>query len=248
MLSEGTERRYIRQTTLEDFGEAAQQKLSESSILVIGAGGLGSASLSYLAAAGIGRIGIIDHDHVELSNLHRQIIHEEGDINRPKALSAADRLSELNPHIAVDVHAMRLTQANARSIIARYDLIADGCDNYETRLIANAACWSEGKTLVCASAIGYRGQLLSIVPAENSPCYQCLVPEAPNEPDRCSEVGVLGPLCGIIGSMQATEVIKQLTEIGESLTGKWLRYDARMHDMRISTINKNSECPICSAA
>lgn len=230
---------------LEGFGEQAQAKLQESSVLVIGAGGLGSVTISYLAAAGIGRIGIIDFDHVELSNLHRQIIHEEGDIGRLKIESAADRISELNPHVAVDVYAQRLNAQNARSIIARYDVIADGCDRFDTRLIANAASYSERKILVSASAIGYRGQLLSVNPHDHSACYQCLVPEAPEEPDRCSEVGVLGPVCGIIGSMQAVEIIKQLTGIGDNLTGKWLRYDALNHQHSISAITQEQACPIC---
>lgn len=239
------QRRYARQLMLEGFGETAQNTLGASSVLVIGAGGLGSVTLSYLAAAGIGRIGIIDHDHVELSNLHRQIIHEEADINRLKVESAADRISELNPHIAVDIYAQRITAQNARAIISRYDLVADGCDRFETRLAVNAACWAEGKTLVSASAIGYRGQLLSVNPQANSPCYQCLMPEAPSEPDRCSEVGILGPVCGIIGSLQATEVIKQLTGIGENLTGRWLRYDALNHAQSISHIRKNASCAVC---
>ncbi len=246
MLSDDLGRRYIRQTILQGFGEAAQAKLAGASVLVIGAGGLGSVTLSYLAAAGVGRIGVIDHDHVELSNLHRQILLEEGDINRLKVESAADRISELNPHIAVDIYAQRLTEQNARSIISRYDLIADGCDRFETRLTVNAACWAESKTLVSASAIGYRGQLLSVVPAKASACYQCLMPEAPEEPDRCSEVGVLGPVCGVIGSLQTTEIIKQLTGIGEALTGRWLRYDARTHALIVRDIPKDPKCVICS--
>jgi molybdopterin/thiamine biosynthesis adenylyltransferase len=245
MLDEDQQRRYARQRMLDGFGETAQSTLGSSSVLVIGAGGLGSATLSYLAAAGVGRIGIIDHDHVELSHLHRQIIHEDADINRLKVESAADRISELNPHIAVDVYAQRITEQNARAIISRYDLLADGCDRFDTRLAVNAACWAERKTLVSASALGYRGQLLSVSPAEKSACYQCLVPEAPSEPDRCSEVGVLGPLCGIIGSMQATEIIKQLTGIGENLTGRWLRYDALNHTQAISHIRKNPSCAVC---
>ncbi len=245
MLNDDAARRYARQIMLNEFGDTAQKALSASSVLVIGAGGLGSATLSYLAAAGVGRIGIIDHDHVELSNLHRQIIHEDADINRLKVESAADRISELNPHVAVDVYAQRITEQNARAIIARYDVVADGCDRFETRLVVNNACWAEQKTLISASAIGYRGQLLSVNPRENSACYQCLMPEAPSEPDRCSEVGVLGPVCGIIGSMQATEIVKQITGLGDNLTGRWLRYDALGPDQTISRIRKNPSCAVC---
>lgn len=239
------QRRYARQMMLEGFGHAAQDRLAGASLLVIGAGGIGSASLSYLAAAGVGRIGIIDHDHVELSNLHRQIIHEEGDINRLKIESAADRVSEINSHIAVDVYAQRIVAQNARAIISRYDVVADGCDNFQTRLVVNEACWQEQKTLVSASATHYRGQLMSVSPAQNSPCYACLVPEPPSEPDRCSEVGVLGPVCGVMGSLQATEVIKQITGIGENLTGKWLRYDALANTQKVSIIAKNPHCAVC---
>lgn len=241
-----TERRYIRQTILEGFGEAAQNRLAKSSVLMVGAGGLGSACLPYLAAAGIGRIGIIDHDHVELSNLHRQIIYEEADINRLKVQSAADRLSELRSDLDVDVYAQRLTPSNARAIIARYDLIADGCDRFETRLAVNEACWQERKILVSASAIGWQGQLLSVDPKSQSACYQCLVPEPPSEPNRCSETGVLGALCGIIGAMQATEIIKQIAGIAPNLTGQWLRFDARSGQSKIATIGKNPQCPVCS--
>ena len=245
-MSNDQQRRYIRQTTLAGFGEAAQAKLATASVLMVGAGGLGAACLPYLAAAGIGRIGIIDHDHVELSNLHRQVIYEEADINRLKVQSAADRLSELRHDLDVDVYAQRLTPQNAAAIIARYDLVADGCDRFETRLAVNAACWQQQKTLVSASTIGWQGQLLSVQPAQNSPCYQCLVPEAPSDPDRCSETGVLGALCGITGAMQASEIIKQIAGITPNLTGQWLRYDARSAQSKTATISKNPQCPVCS--
>lgn len=247
MIEADEARRFARQLMLEGFGERAQRALAASSVLVVGAGGIGSPVLSYLAAAGIGRLGVIDPDHVELSNLHRQIIHEEGDIGRLKVESAADRISELNPHIAVDVYAQRLRGENAAAIVSRYDLVSDGCDRFETRLMVNAACYAAGKTLVSASAIGYRGQLMSVVPTQHSACYQCLVPSAPREPDRCSEVGVLGPVCGVMGSLAAVEIIKQLTGIGTPLTGRWLRYDMLEMTQEIATIGKDPTCPICRA-
>lgn len=245
-LTDNDRRRYARQLMLEGFGEAAQSRLAGASVLVIGAGGLGSVTLSYLAAAGIGRLGIIDFDHVELSNLHRQIIHEQADVGRLKIESAADRVSELNQDVAVEVYAQRLSERNAAGLVSRYDLVADGCDRFDARLAANAACYAAGVTLVSAAALGWRGHLLSVVPSERSPCYRCLVPEAPDEPDRCSEVGILGPLCGIIGSMQAMEILRQLTGTGEPLTGRWLRYDARTHRQSIATIERDPHCPVCS--
>jgi Dinucleotide-utilizing enzymes involved in molybdopterin and thiamine biosynthesis family 2 len=171
-------RRFARHLILDGFGETTQKKLAAARVLVIGAGGLGSALLSYLAAGGIGKLGIIDHDHVELSNLHRQIVHEYGDIGRLKIESAADRISELSPDCEVEVFAQRLSAQNARAIVSRYDLVADGCDDFATRLVVNAACWAEAIPLVSASAIGYRGQLLSVVPKQKSACYQCLVQSA----------------------------------------------------------------------
>lgn len=235
-------RRYARHILLPEIGEAGQQKLADSAVLVIGAGGLGSAVIAYLAAAGIGRIGIIDHDHVELSNLQRQIIHEDGDIGRLKVESAADRISELNPHCAVDIYPRRLVAENAASIIARYTIVADGCDNFTTRLIVNAACMQSGIPLVSAAVKAFEGQLMTFPADGTSPCYQCFVPESPPEAS-CKETGVIGPLCGVMGSMQALEVIKALLGL-PTLSGKLLRYDALTHRQRISTLPRNAECPL----
>lgn len=239
------DRRFARHLALEGFGEAAQATLQKSSVLVVGAGGLGAPLLSYLAAGGIGRIGIIDHDHVELSNLPRQIIYEEGDIGRLKVQAAADRLSELAPYLEVDCYPQRLQEANASAIINRYDLVADGCDHFVTRHLVNRQCWQHGIPLVSASVLGFEGQMLTVIPRADTPCYQCLVPAIPEGPDRCSDTGVLGPVCGVMGSMQAVEVMQVLTQTHDSLAGKWLRYDARSHRLAVSKLSKDPACPIC---
>lgn len=242
------QRRYARQIMLGDVGEAGQQKLLDARVLVVGAGGLGSALVSYLAAAGVGHIGIIDPDRVELSNLARQIIHETGDIGRLKVESASDRVAELNPEIKVIPYPFALTNANANDIISAYDIIADGCDNFTTRFIVNAACIKLKKSLISAAIAGWAGNVLSIIPelSVSAGCYQCFVnPDAP-EANTCRESGVIGPLAGIIGSMQALEVIN--TILGRpALAHRIAFYDAHTIRSRNTARTRDMHCPICGA-
>ncbi len=236
------QRRYARQIMLSEIGESGQQKLLDAKVLIIGAGGLGSALISYLAAAGVGHLGIVDDDRVELSNLARQIIHESGDIGRLKVESAEDRITELNGEVEVTTYPFKLTAENAKEIIAQYDVIADGCDNFATRFAVNQACIELGKPLVSASIAGFNGQVMTIT---GTPCYQCLVsPEAP-EANTCRETGVIGPLAGIIGSMQALEVIRVI--FGKpAYASKLAIYDGLGGTSRITQLVRDSACPVCT--
>ena len=235
------QRRYARQIMLEDVGIAGQQKLLKARVLVIGAGGLGSALITYLAAAGVGTIGIADDDRVELSNLARQIVHETGDVGRLKVQSANDRVAELNPEVNVESHALAVTAANAEDLVAQYDVVADGCDNFETRFAVNAACVRLGKPLVSAAIAGWDGQVMTVM---GPPCYQCLVhPDAP-QANTCRESGVIGPLAGIIGSMQALEVIRTL--LGKpALAGKLAVYDGLSAQQRVVNLSADPACATC---
>lgn len=245
-LSDDDLRRYARQIMLPEMGPAGQLKLQSSSVLVIGAGGLGSAVIPYLTAAGVGKIGVIDHDHVELSNLQRQILFEHADQGRLKVESAADRISEMNPHTEVVVYPRRVTAENATYLLRGYDAVADGSDNFVTRLAVNAACVQLKIPLVSAAVKGFEGQLSSFDPHHDGACYQCLVPQIPPTPNNCTQVGVMGALCGIMGSMQALEIIKHLLQLPNLLQGKLLRFDGMNYRQRISTITQNPECPVCS--
>ena len=237
------QRRYARQIMLSEIGEAGQQKLLDAGVLIIGAGGLGSALISYLAAAGVGHLGIIDGDRVELSNLARQIIHETGDVGRLKVESARDRIAELNPDVKVTLYPYALTAENALSLIHDYDVIADGCDNFATRFIVNKICVEQKKPLVSASIAGFDGQVMTIV---NTPCYQCFVsPDAP-EANTCRESGVIGPLAGAIGSLQALEVIRTLLGT-PAYVGKLALYNGRDGTQRVTQLVRDSACPICTA-
>lgn len=229
------QRRYARQIMLEAFGEAGQQKLLDAKVLVIGAGGLGSPLISYLAAAGVGTIGVADHDRVELSNLARQILHESGDIGRLKVESASDRVAELNPDVTLQTHAIEVTAENAEALVARYDIVADGCDNFATRFAVNDACVKLGKPLVSAAIAGWQGQVMTVLPG--GPTYRDLVhPDAP-EANTCRESGVVGPLAGVIGSMQALEVLRAI--LGKpALAGKVAIYDGMTALQRIAALSK----------
>jgi molybdopterin/thiamine biosynthesis adenylyltransferase len=238
------QRRYARQTMLNEVGDAGQEKLLAARVLVIGAGGLGSALLTYLAAAGVGHLGIIDPDRVELSNLSRQIIHEDGDVGRLKVASAEDRIAELNADVQVTTYPFALTPENAREIIAKYDVVADGCDNFGTRFAVNEACVDLEKPLVSAAIAGWHGQVMSVLPGHA--CYQCVVsPDAP-EANTCRESGVMGPLAGIIGSMQALEVLRVI--LGQpALAGKLAVFDGLTNHQRVATVMPDPQCPICGS-
>jgi len=244
-------RRYSRNIILPEISEEGQEKLLKSKVLVIGAGGLGSPVLLYLAASGVGKIGIIDNDKVDLSNLQRQIIHETTDVNRPKVESAADAVHDLNPDIEVEIYSQRLDEENAAEIISQYDVIADGCDNFETRFLVNDICYQEKKTLVSAAIHRFEGQLSTFKAylGDGNPCYRCIYPEIPppgTMPD-CSQAGILGSVAGIMGSWQATEVIKEILGVGESLSGSLIVFDALKSTSRKIRVNPDPECKICGS-
>ncbi len=242
--------RYARNISLPEIGMEGQERLLRSKVLIVGAGGLGSPLLLYLAAAGVGTIGIIDDDVVALSNLQRQIIHETGDLNRPKVESAADALYDLNPQINIITHKIRLDSGNIDKLLEDYDIVADGCDNFPTRFLLNAGCMRHKKPLVSAAVMGFGGQLYSFKPflPGNNPCYQCLYPKQP--PDdampSCSESGILGAVAGIMGSWQAAEVIKELLNIGDSLSGYVIIFDVLTATMRKVKLKRDPECPACN--
>lgn len=241
--------RYARNISLPELGEAGQEKLLKAKVLVVGAGGLGSPLLLYLASAGVGKIGIIDDDKVALSNLQRQIIHESEDVGRAKVLSAKDAINDLNPEVKISLYDERLTPYNIDPIIENYDIVADCCDNFETRFLVNAACFKHKKTLVSAAIIGFSGQLYSFKPylGGNNPCYQCIVPDLPpaDATPKCSESGVLGALGGVMGSMQALEVIKEICDIGQSLSGYMIVFDGLSNSIRKVKVKPDRSCKQC---
>lgn len=218
---------YQRHVTLPEIGVKGQEKLKDGSVLVIGCGGLGCPALQYLAAAGVGRIGIVDFDVVEASNLQRQILFGYEDLGRPKAEVAAEKLQKANPHVTINPHLERFSVENADALLKDYDLVLDGSDNFPTRYLVNDACVMAGKPLAFGSIFKFEGQV-SVFNFEGGPTYRCLFPECPNPKDvpNCAEIGVFGVLPGIVGSMQAIEVIKILTGAGETLSGKLLVFDA----------------------
>ncbi|MDF1748043.1 MAG: molybdopterin-synthase adenylyltransferase MoeB [Alphaproteobacteria bacterium] len=239
--------RYARHVILEEVGEEGQIKLLESKVLMVGAGGLGAPALMYLAAAGVGTIGIVDHDVVDLSNLQRQIIHSVDDIGRPKTRSAAERLELINPDITVIEHRTRLTASNAVDLFDDYDLIVDGSDNFTARYLCNDTCFSLKKPLVSAALVRFEGQLSTFKPYEGGPCYRCLFPEPP-DPElvpRCDTVGIFGAIAGVMGSLQATEVLKELLGLGTSMAGQLLLFDALDQTFCKIKVPKNPDCPTC---
>jgi molybdopterin/thiamine biosynthesis adenylyltransferase/rhodanese-related sulfurtransferase len=240
--------RYARHLTLPEFGEAGQEKLLRAAVLLIGAGGLGSPLALYLAAAGVGRIGIMDFDVVDLSNLQRQIMHRSQDVGTPKARSAKRAINDLNPGVQVETYEEGITAANALDIIRKYDVVIDGTDNFPTRYLVNDACVMLGKVNIYGSIYRFEGQATVFDP-RNGPCYRCLYPEppSPGEVPSCAEGGVLGVLPGMIAMIQATEAIKAITGIGKPLTGRFLRYDALNMSWRELKLRKDPACPVCSA-
>lgn len=241
--------RYSRHILLDEIGLAGQQKIAAARVLVIGAGGLGSPAALYLAAAGVGTIGIADFDRVEAHNLQRQLLHDDASIGELKVVSAARRLRDTNPFINVIEHSEGVTVANALELFSAYDVIIDGTDTFPTRYLNNDAAVLARRPLVHGSIYKFEGQLTVFDPADGAPCYRCLFPEPPaaGTVPNCGEAGVIGALCGVIGSLQALEAIKLITGIGESLRGRLLTYDALRQNFQTLKIPRNSACPACGA-
>jgi adenylyltransferase/sulfurtransferase len=239
-------RRYSRHLIIPDVAMDGQKRLKNAKVLCVGAGGLGSPALMYLAAAGAGTLGIIDFDVVDESNLQRQVIHGQSDVGRSKAESARDSVREINPLVQVNLHQERLDSSNAMRIFADYDLIVDGTDNFATRYLVNDACVLLGKPYVWGSIYRFDGQA-SVFWAEHGPCYRCLYPEPPppGMVPSCAEGGVLGVLCASVGSIQVTEAIKVLTGVGDPLVGRLMIYDALEMSYRSVKVRKDPECPLC---
>lgn len=227
--------RYARHIVLRDVGGPGQQRLKKARVLAIGAGGLGAPLLQYLAAAGVGALGVVDDDAVSLSNLQRQVIHGSNDVGRPKVDSARDAVARLNPHVRVETHALRLDADNARALVSAYDIVADGSDNFSTRYIVSDACFFEKKPLVTAAVGGFDASLTTLRPFESdaegrpNPTYRCLFPEPPppGAVPSCEEAGVLGALTGIVGAMMALEVVREIVGFGDGLVGRLVLLDAR---------------------
>lgn len=238
--------RYSRHLIMPEVGMSGQKKLKAASVLLVGAGGLGSPLAMYLAAAGVGRIGLVDYDVVDYSNLQRQVIHGTKDVGRLKLESAKETMLDINPHVQVDTYEVPLTSANALEILAPYDVVVDGTDNFPTRYLTNDACVLLGKPNVYGSIFRFEGQL-SVFYAKEGPCYRCLFPEPPppGAVPSCAEGGVLGVLPGTVGAMQATEAIKLILGIGESMIGRLLLYDALNMEVTEVMLRKNPNCPIC---
>ncbi|HEV2290537.1 MAG TPA: molybdopterin-synthase adenylyltransferase MoeB, partial [Gemmatimonadales bacterium] len=238
--------RYSRHLVLPEIGLAGQRKLAEARVLLVGAGGLGSPAALYLAAAGVGTIGLVEFDTVDLSNLQRQVLHGTAAVGRAKLESAAARLADLNPHVTLEPIDARLTSANAREIVRRYDLVLDGSDNFPTRYLVNDACVLEGKPLVYGSIFRWEGQV-SVFHPPAGPCYRCLFadPPPPGLVPNCAEGGVVGVLPGIVGCLQALEAIKLIVGAGTPLTGRLLRFDALTLDFRELALSRDPACPVC---
>jgi molybdopterin/thiamine biosynthesis adenylyltransferase/rhodanese-related sulfurtransferase len=248
-LSSDELQRYARHISIDSIGVEGQQKLKAARILVVGAGGLGSPTLMYLAAAGIGVIGIVDDDVVERSNLQRQVIHGETTVGTAKVESARQRLADLNPLIEIRTHAERLTAANCREIVAQYDIVVDGSDNFPTRYLVNDVCHLLGKPCVWGSVFQFSGQA-SVFNADSGPCYRCLYPQAP-PPElapSCAEGGVFGALCASVASVQTTEALKLVLGYGRTLVGRLWIYDGAEAETRVLTVTKDPQCPLCGPA
>ena len=248
--------RYARHLVLAEVGGPGQQKLKAARVLVIGAGGLGAPVIQYLAAAGVGTIGIVDDDAVSLSNLQRQVIHDTAAIGRPKVASARDFVQRINPHVTVALHPLRLTAENAAEVIAGYDIVADGSDNFDTRYAVSDACFHARRTLVTAAVGRFDGSLTTLKPHQKgddgnpNPTYRCLFPEPPPAGllPTCAEAGVLGALTGVIGSMQALEVIREIVGMEGGLTGKLMLYDARAPRFDVLEYRWNPDNPLNGTA
>ncbi len=245
-------RRYARHIVLAEIGGSGQARLIAARVLVVGAGGLGAPLLQYLAAAGVGTLGVIDDDTVDLSNLQRQVIHRTGDIGMLKVESARQALADINPEVRVVMHPRRLTENNADQIVAGYDIVADGSDNFATRYLVNDACFRLRKTLVAAAILRFDGQISTYKAwqGDGHPCLRCIFPAAPSEDavPSCAQAGVLGALAGTMGTLQTTEVVKEILGIGRSLSGRLLTYDALDGSFEEMSIAKRHDCPTCGTA
>lgn len=239
--------RYSRHILLDEIGVEGQRKLAAARVLIVGAGGLGSPAALYLAAAGIGTLGIADFDRVEEHNLQRQLLHGSGSVGKLKVESAAARIADANPFVRVQVHADGVTLENAVELFSHYDVIVDGSDNFATRYLNNDAAFFAGKPLVYGSIFKFEGQVAVFAPARGGPCYRCLFPEPPaaGSVPNCGEAGVLGALCGVIGSLQALEAIKLIVGFGEPLVGRLLTYDALRQQFTTLTLAKDPGCSLC---
>lgn len=241
--------RYSRHILLPEVGGVGQARLLQSKVLVIGAGGLGAPLMFYLAGAGVGTIGVIDDDVVDLSNLQRQIVHRMDSLGRAKVESAADAVAALNPDVRMETYRARLTADNIMDLVSGYDLVADGTDNFSTRFLLNDACFFAGKPLVSAALLRFDGQLSTFKAYEGEPhpCYRCIFrePPPPGMVPSCSEAGVFGAVAGALGTLQATEVLKELIGVGESLSGSLLMYDALSTTFRKVKVRRDPECPLC---
>ncbi|VBB68973.1 Sulfur carrier protein adenylyltransferase ThiF [invertebrate metagenome] len=247
-FSEAQVQRYARHILLPEVGGIGQARLLAARVLVVGAGGLGSPLLLYLAAAGVGTLGVVDNDMVELSNLQRQIAHATAMLGHPKVDSAAAAIRALNPEVKVEPYQVRLCPDNALNLISRYDVVADGSDNFQTRFLVNDACFFAGKPLVSAAILRFDGQLATFRPS--GPCYRCLFPALPppEQVQACTEAGVLGAVTGVLGALQATEVVKEILSIGTSMAGALLIYDALRTTFRRIRVKPDPSCPLCGSA
>ncbi len=242
--------RYSRHILLQEVGGTGQAKLKAARVLVVGAGGLGSPLVLYLTAAGIGTLGIVDDDVVDLSNLQRQVAHTTDRIGVSKVASAAAAATAINPDLRVEAHAMRISADNALDLIGRYDIVCDGTDNFATRFLVADACALARRTLVSAAVLRFEGQLSVFKPHEGGPCYRCLYPEppAPGTVPTCSEAGVLGAVTGVMGTLQATEVLKEILGIGDTMSGRLLVWDALATRFRNIKLRPDPSCTLCSPA
>ena len=234
--------RYARHLVLREVGGPGQQALKAAKVLIVGAGGLGAPAALYLAAAGVGVLGLVDADVVDLSNLQRQVLYETADIGRPKVEAAGERLRALNPNLVPQPHAVMLNKDNARALIAGYDIVLDGTDDFATRFAVNAACVAEGKTLVSGAIGRWTGQVGVFA---GKPCYRCLVADIPPDAETCSAVGVIGALAGVVGSMMALEAVKLIAGAGEPLLGRLWVYDGLAGESRTVRIGADPGCPVC---
>jgi molybdopterin/thiamine biosynthesis adenylyltransferase len=235
--------RYARHILLKEIGGPGQQRLKAASVAVVGAGGLGAPAALYLAAAGVGRLRLIDDDAVALSNLQRQVLFTSADVGKPKVERAAAALTALNPHVEIEVHAVRLTTANAGDLLSGADIVLDGTDDFATRFAVNAACRALGIPLVSGAVGRWDGQVTIFKPG--GPCYRCLVPEAPPNAETCAEVGIVGALTGVIGSLMALETIKEIAQAGEPLAGRLLIFDGLNATARTIAHTRDPACQVC---